>query len=71
MSGVDVAAKLKVALLNITELVKQYDLLSEEDQRSVRHLLYKQTGKYGKKFITDFLPAVQEVNKEFSRAVEP
>jgi|2_EtaG_2_1085320.scaffolds.fasta_scaffold00029_64 hypothetical protein len=68
---IDVAAKLKIALMGISDLVRQYDLLSEDDQKATRHLLYKQTGKYGKAFTKNFLPIVQEVNKKLSGAVEP
>ena len=62
MTGVNLAADLKVSLLHISELVRKYDLLSETEQKTMRHLLYKQTGVYGKKFVSDFLPSVREAN---------
>jgi len=48
------AARLEALIKELRSLVKEYDLLTPDKQREVRHELYKLTDRFGKLFMPVF-----------------
>lgn len=54
-----VANEMHGSVTGLVGAVRSYRELSEEDQRSVRHLVYQRCGQYGKIIVGTF-PAIGE-----------
>lgn len=67
MTDVNIVTEVKTHLLGLADAIRKYDQLSENDQKSVRHLLYKQTGKYGKAVTKEIFPILRGLNREFDQ----
>lgn len=56
MYNPELTNKARHAIDTLREFSVEYAKLTPEEQKEVRHVLYQQTGRYGKMFTKSFLP---------------
>lgn len=57
--------RLPAAIEGLRELLREYQLLPEDQQKSVRHALYEKQGKFGKAVTTLVVPEFKKLEQEY------
>ena len=60
MYNPELVAKFREAINNLREFCHECAKLTEDEQKEVRHVMYQQTGRYGKLFTKSMLPGLLE-----------
>ena len=57
----DIQTRFRDVIHNLREFSEEYESLSEDQKRSVRHTLYRQEGKFAKIFFEAMKPALPKI----------